>query len=287
LHSPHDRHGAAEAAWHQKKDEGRMPVKSTTNAEFVAPHGAIQSIQLQPSVRRRRQPPFSPAELREAARPLDDQPPQAVLCWALAAFRRRITLACSFGGPSGMVLLDMVMRLEPKVPVYYLDTDLLFPETYTLVEEVTRRYGVHPKAVRTALSIGQQAARYGDALWARDPDRCCALRKVQPQYVALRRYDAWITGLRRDQSTTRRETPVVAWDAKFGLAKVCPLAAWTERDVWRYLAEHHVPYNALHGRGYASIGCTHCTRPIADEEDLRAGRWSESEKVECGLHTTA
>jgi len=227
-------------------------------------------------------------ELARLAGELEGREPEAILAWALRTYRRRVTLACSFGGPSGMVLLDMVMRLDRRVPVFYLDTDLLFPETYALVEEVSRRYGIAPIAVRPGLSVGMQAARHGEALWARDPDRCCELRKVTPQREALARYDAWITGLRRDQSATRRTTPVAQWDEKFGLAKISPLAAWSERDVWRYLAERNVPYNRLHASGYPSIGCTHCTRPLAaDEEDMRAGRWSGFEKTECGLHTPA
>jgi phosphoadenosine phosphosulfate reductase len=110
------------------------------------------------------------------------------------------------------------------------------------------------------------------------------LRKVEPQREALAGFDAWITGLRRDQSATRRATPVLEWDEKFGLAKVSPLARWTEREVWRYIVDHDVPYNRLHDRGYPSIGCTHCTRRIIAGEHSRAGRWSGSAKTECGLH---
>lgn len=225
-------------------------------------------------------------ELECVARELDGITPQEILGWALEEYRPRITLACSFGGPSGMVLLDMAMRLDATIPVFYLDTGLLFPQTYALVEEVSRRYRITPRAVSPALPVARQAALYGDELWARDPDRCCALRKVTPQREMLRDFDAWITGLRRDQAPTRRATPVVGWDAKFGLAKVSPLAHWSEREVWRYIADHDIPYNALHDQGYPSIGCTHCTRPIAAHEDPRAGRWSGFAKVECGLHTS-
>lgn len=224
-------------------------------------------------------------DLAQIAHDLETATPTEILTWALDTFRPRITLACSFGGPTGMVLLDMVMHLDPGVPVFYLDTGLLFPQTYELVETVSRRYGITPVAVRPSLSVDEQAERYGEALWARDPDRCCALRKVAPQREALRDFDAWITGLRRDQSKTRSEVAIAAWDEKFGLAKVTPLARWTERDVWRYIAEFAVPYNSLHAHGYPSVGCTHCTRPISEGEDLRAGRWSGFAKTECGLHT--
>ena len=216
---------------------------------------------------------------------MEGRTPRAILLWALETYRPRITLACSFGGVSGMALLDMAMRLDRTLPVFYLDTGLLFPETYDLVERASRRYGFTPRAVRPRLTPAQQAAVHGEALWARDPDRCCAMRKVLPQHEALDGFDAWITGLRRDQSTGRRATPIVQWDHKFGLVKVNPLAAWTEREVWRYVVEHDVPYNALHDRDYPSIGCTHCTRPVAPGEDARAGRWSGFTKTECGIHS--
>ena len=224
-------------------------------------------------------------DLAEIGEELEGSLPQDILRWALATYAPRITLACSFGGPSGMALLDMALRLDPSIPVFYLDTGLLFPETYALVAEVSAHYGITPRAVRPGISVAQQAKRHGDALWERDPDRCCELRKVRPQQRALKGFDAWITGLRRDQSSTRRVTPVVQWDAKFGLAKISPLAEWTEREVWQYLSAHHVPYNQLHASGYPSIGCVPCTRPIAAGEDPRAGRWSGFAKTECGLHT--
>lgn len=210
--------------------------------------------------------------------------PRETIAWAMERFGPRLTIACSFGGPSGMAILDMAAAIDRNVSIFYLDTELLFPETHELIARVRARYGVAPTAVRPELSLDAQAAAYGDALWERDPDRCCALRKVAPQRAYLGAYDAWISGIRRDQSPTRAQTPVVDWDARAGLAKINPLAAWSERDVWRYVAEHDVPTSTLHGRGYASVGCIPCTRPIDAGEDLRAGRWSGSDKIECGLH---
>lgn len=224
-------------------------------------------------------------DLRQAAEALEGRPAEEILRWAIDRYGDAITLACSFGGPTGMVLLDMVMAIAPRTPVFYLDTGLLFPETYALAERAAGRYGITPIAVRPALSVERQAAVHGDALWARDPDRCCAVRKVAPQREALAGYSAWITGLRRDQSATRQATPVVSWDVKFGLAKIAPLAAWSEEDVWSYVYLHDVPYNPLHELGYPSIGCTHCTRPVAAGEHARSGRWSGHLKTECGLHT--
>ena len=207
-----------------------------------------------------------------------------VLRAALERHQGRIALACSFGGPSGMVLLDLLMALDRSVPVYYLDTGLLFEETYALAERVKTRYGIEPVAVRPRLSVADQAARFGDALWAREPDRCCALRKVEPQYEFLADYDAWITGVRHDQAATRADVSFVEADPRrAGLERIAPLADWTQSDVWSYVLARDVPYNPLHDRGYPSVGCTHCTRAIVAGEDARAGRWPGFDKVECGL----
>jgi phosphoadenosine phosphosulfate reductase len=210
--------------------------------------------------------------------------PQEVLAWAFAQYSPDIVLACSFGGASGMALLDMSVKLNPAVQVFYLDTGFLFPETYALVAESVRRYGIAPVAIQPLLTPQAQAARYGEALWRRDPDLCCRLRKVDPNRRALEGRRAWITGIRRDQTGSRRQSQVVEWDTQFGLVKVNPLAGWTEAQVWEYIRENQVPYNALHDRGYPSLGCTYCTRAVKPGEDLRAGRWSGTDKVECGLH---
>ncbi len=229
-------------------------------------------------------PVLAPGDLEHIAGRLEGQPAEEILRWALDRYAGQIALACSFGGPTGVVLLDMVLKLAPQTPVFYLDTGFLFPETHALVEQTVQRYGITPIALRPALGPAEQATQYGEALWNLDPDRCCALRKVAPQRAFLQGYQAWITGLRRDQASTRRATPVVGWDEQFGLAKISPLAAWREYEVWAYIREHELPYNALHDQGYPSIGCTHCTRPVAAGEDLRAGRWSGTGKIECGLH---
>lgn len=217
------------------------------------------------------------AELAEAT-------PQEILAWAIKRYGADLVLACSFGGISGMVLLDMTMKLDKSVPVFYLDTDFLFPETYWLRDEAAAHYGIEPIAFRPTITVEEQAAQYGDALWQRDPDQCCAIRKVEPNRRALQGRRAWIAGLRRDQSNTRSEVQPVAWDKKFALYKISPLWNWTEEQVWQYIADNKVPYNPLHLENYPSIGCTHCTRPVAPGEDSRAGRWSGFIKTECGLH---
>ena len=220
----------------------------------------------------------TPTPLQRAERVLDE---------ALATYRGKIALACSFGGPAGMVLLDLVVARDRSVPVYYLDTGLLFESTYALVDRVRERYGIEPIAVRPELTVAQQAARFGEALWARDPDACCALRKVEPQRAFLAGYDAWITGIRRDQSSSRANAQTISRDVNAGgIAKIAPLADWTSADVWSYVMAHDVPYNPLNDRGFPSLGCTHCTRAIVPGEDPRAGRWSGIEKLECGLHAS-
>lgn len=183
-----------------------------------------------------------------------------------------------------MVLLDLALKIEPGLNVFVADTELLFPETYALIDRVESRYGITIERVHPGLSVPEQNAAYGDALWARDPDACCDLRKVQPLREHLRAYDAWMTAVRRDQSRTRTGIPLRSWDATAQIVKVSPLAEWTEDDVWSYVAEHDVPVNTLHFDGYPSIGCTHCTRPVAAGEDARAGRWAGFNKVECGIH---
>lgn len=210
--------------------------------------------------------------------------PQDVLRWAGEQFSPDLSLACSFGGPSGMVLLDMVSKLSLDLEVFYLDTGLLFPETYALRDEAARRYGMQPVAYRSRLSLAEQAHEHGPELWRTDPDRCCYLRKVAPNEEALRGKRAWMSGIRRDQAESRSATGFVQWDETFGLVKVCPLAGWTEDQVADYVARYDVPVNALHAEGYPSIGCQPCTRPVMPGESLRAGRWSGFAKTECGLH---
>ncbi|MBI2724422.1 MAG: phosphoadenylyl-sulfate reductase [Chloroflexi bacterium] len=224
------------------------------------------------------------AELALASAELEGRTPQEILRWAAATYQPGLTLACSFGGPSGMVLLDMVMEIDRSVEVFYLDTDFLFPETYKLRDIAAAKYGFEPAGYMSLLTVTEQAARHGAALWERDPDACCAMRKVEPNKRALEGKRAWISGIRRDQSATRADVPLVEWDAKFGLVKVNPLAGWTESQVWSYILDHGVPYNELHDHGYPSIGCTNCTKAVRPGDDPRSGRWQGFDKTECGLH---
>ena len=210
---------------------------------------------------------------------------EELIRWGLEEFQGGVAIASSFGAED-MVLIDMAAKIQPSFRVFTLDTDFLFPETYTLIDQVERRYGLQVERARSRYTPEQQAAAFGEALWSREPDRCCNLRKVEPLTEKLAGLTAWITGIRRDQAPTRAHARKLEWDKKFGLAKLNPLVDWTWDRVWEYIRAHRVPYNPLHDKNYPSIGCTHCTRPVRPGEDMRAGRWSGFQKSECGLHAT-
>lgn len=225
-------------------------------------------------------------ELEEVSQRLEGQTPQDVLAYALEHYFPSLVLACSFG-PEDVVLFDMMHQINPKSSLFYLDTDFLFKETHDVRQRMIAKYLLAPDQlieVKPELSPEQQAEKFGDALWLRQPDQCCKMRKVEPLTRILKDYSAWVTGIRRDQAPTRANSKFVEWDGKFELVKFNPLAAWTNEDVWAYIKAHDVPYNVLHDQNYPSIGCTHCTSQVQPGEDPRSGRWQNSEKTECGLH---
>jgi phosphoadenosine phosphosulfate reductase len=201
-----------------------------------------------------------------------------VIATMLEALNPEVALACSFQKEES-VLLDMLLEHDPKARVFALDTHVLFPETYGVWREIERRYGIRIE-VFEGPSLGRQAATHGDRLWESNPDLCCSIRKIGPLGTALSGLDGWITGVRRDQSASRADTPKLGWDDRHELWKASPLADWTNDDVWAYIRERELPVNPLHERGYASIGCTHCTAPGTGRE----GRWAGTGKTECGLH---
>ena len=221
-------------------------------------------------------------ELGDLSMDFEGAPPEKVLRWAVERFGPEVALATGFGA-EGCALVSMLARVDRRARIFYLDTDLLFPETYALRDALETRYGVSFERY-SAGSLTEQAALYGERLWERRPDECCRLRKVEPLREALDGLQAWITAIRRDQSPARASAGVIERDKKFGLVKINPLALWTTRDVWTYLIENDVPYNPLHDLGYTSIGCGPCTTPVKIGEDPRAGRWRGSMKTECGLH---
>jgi phosphoadenosine phosphosulfate reductase len=223
------------------------------------------------------------AELTTANAELANQPPEAVLRWAVWQFHERLTMATAFGA-EGCCLIHMLADIAPTVRIFNLDTGYQFPETLDLRERIKDRYGIAVEFVRPEQTVAQYEAQHAGPLYVYQPDQCCHDRKIVPLRKALAGYDAWVSAIRRDQTDHRAAAGVVQWDAKFGLHKVNPLLTWTRRDVWAFVHENEIPYNALHDRNYPSIGCWPCTRAIADGEDERAGRWSGTAKKECGLH---
>ena len=209
--------------------------------------------------------------------------PGRVLEWAFDTFGETVAISSAFGA-EGMVLIDIVSRVRQNFRIFTLDTEFLFPETYNLMDQVEQRYGITIEKVYPLLSPEEQERVHGTALWQRDPDQCCNLRKVEPLRRKLGELRAWITSIRRDQTAARASAGKVEWDEKFGLVKINPIADWSSKQVWQYIRQHDVPHNILHERNYPSIGCTHCTRAVRPGENPRAGRWAGSSKTECGLH---
>lgn len=209
--------------------------------------------------------------------------PERILAWAFETFGKRVAISSAFGA-EGMVLIDMASRVHPDFRLFTIDTEFLFAETYNLMDRIEQRYGITIERVFSQLSPEEQQRVHGPALWGRNPDQCCQLRKVEPLRRKLTELGAWITSIRRDQTEARAGIRKIGWDAKFGLVKVNPLADWTSKQVWQYVREHDVPYNKLHDLDYPSIGCTHCTRSVQPGEDPRSGRWPGFTKTECGLH---
>jgi phosphoadenosine phosphosulfate reductase len=206
-----------------------------------------------------------------------------VLSWAFGKFGDAVAISSAFGA-EGMTLIDMASRVSKKFRLFTIDTEFLFPETYNLMDRIEQRYGITIERIYSLLSPESQERVHGARLWSRDPDECCNLRKVEPLRRKLSELTAWITSIRRDQTSVRAGAQKIEWDEKFGLVKVNPIADWSSAQVWRYIREHDVPYNTLHDQNYPSIGCTHCTRAIQLGEDSRAGRWPGFAKTECGLH---
>jgi phosphoadenosine phosphosulfate reductase len=213
---------------------------------------------------------------------LEHRSARAALEWLFETFGEAHYIACSFQKTSS-VTVHLATEINPAARFFYLDTDVLFPETYETRDRFAEHFGVAFDSYRD-ITIEEQAAIHGDELWKRDPDACCGLRKVEPMRRALSSVDAWVSGIRRGDSSTRATAPKFAWDQRFGLWKLNPLADWSESDVWSHVREHRLPYNPLHDRGYPSIGCTHCTQPVAPGADPRDGRWVGTAKSECGIN---
>jgi phosphoadenosine phosphosulfate reductase len=211
---------------------------------------------------------------------------RSVLEWAYSTYpEEEIVYASSFGAEA-IVLIDLIQQIKPYAHIVFLDTGLHFPETYEVIDKIEARFPtLRIERKQPDLSLDDQAAQYGSALWKRDPSQCCNIRKVIPLREALTAKQAWISGLRREQSPTRAKIEFINKDEKFQNIKICPLIYWTWEDVWAYIREKDLPYNTLHDHQYPSIGCFPCTQPARTDGDTRAGRWTGSSKTECGLHT--
>jgi phosphoadenosine phosphosulfate reductase len=228
--------------------------------------------------------PVERGSLAEANSKLAGASPRQILEWAVERYYPRLTMATAFG-PEGCVLLHLLAEIEPRVRVFNLDTGYQFPETLALRDQVAERYGIDVELVRPDATVREYEQKNGGPLYVTNSDQCCYDRKIVPLRRALAGYDAWITAIRRDQSADRSVATAVGADPKFGLVKINPLLTWTSRDVWAFIATHKVPFNSLHERGYASIGCWPCTRTTQVGEDERSGRWAGQAKTECGLHS--
>jgi phosphoadenosine phosphosulfate reductase len=223
------------------------------------------------------------ARLDDASALLEEAEPEQTLEWAFEEYGESLTLATGFGA-EGVALIDMAVRINPRIDVFFLDTSFLFPETYELRRRIEDRYRIEIRSYAADLTPEQQELKFGAKLWSTDPDLCCRLRKLEPLREALQNRRAWITAIRRDQTLERASAGIVEWDYQWRLVKINPLARWSKKQVWDYIARNNVPYNPLHDRGYPSIGCTHCTTQVRAGDHDRSGRWSGQTKNECGIH---
>ena len=223
-------------------------------------------------------------DLAHASRSLEALEPPQIIAWAVERYGQRLTMATAFG-PEGCLIIHWLATIAPKTFVFNLDTGYQFNETLELRDRIARRYGIDVSLERPETTVQEYEREHGGPLHQIDPSRCCGDRKIAVIRRVLTRFDAWMSGIRRDQSPDRAAAPIVGWDHKFDVVKISPLANWTKAKVWDAIVREDVPYNPLHDQGYMSIGCWPCTRAISFGEDERAGRWSGTAKTECGLHS--
>lgn len=216
-----------------------------------------------------------------AARELEEASAQEIISWAAETFGEGLCMTSSM---ADALMVDLASRQVPGIDVIFLDTGYHFAETIGTRDAVDSIYDINLVTVEPRRTVEEQDTALGPRLYARNPEVCCHLRKVEPLKRALEPYAAWLTGLRREDSVTRRDTPIVQWDQRRRMTKVNPIARWTQDDVDTYMAEHGVLVNPLQDDGFPSIGCEPCTRRVAPGEDARSGRWAGTGKTECGIH---
>lgn len=224
--------------------------------------------------------------LQSESQRLESATAEEILTWAIDRYFPRFSVATGLG-PEGCLIISMLAKIEPRVYVFNLDTGYQFTETLALRRQIMDKYAIAIHLERPEQDVAEYERINHGPVYRSDPDRCCHDRKVRVLQRVAARFDAWGTGIRRDQGPTRAATPIVRWDNKFGLVKISPLANWTKQDVWARIIAEDIPYNPLHDQGYPSIGCWPCTRPTVAGEGDRVGRWSGHAKTECGLHTPA
>jgi phosphoadenosine phosphosulfate reductase len=224
------------------------------------------------------------AELAAASASLETAEPPEIIRWAAERFGTRLTMATAFG-PEGCAIIHWLATVAPQTPVFNLETGYQFKETLDLRDRLAKRYGIEVTLEAPDTTVEEYERLHGGPLYRTDSTRCCHDRKIVVIQRVLADFDAWMSGIRRDQSPDRAAAPIVGWDGKFGVVKVSPLANWTKAKVWDLIVKEGIPYNPLHDQGYVSIGCWPCTRAITAGEDERAGRWSGTVKTECGLHS--
>jgi phosphoadenosine phosphosulfate reductase len=227
-------------------------------------------------------PATADIDYEAVAAELEGRSAREALEWMFETFAERHYIACSFQKTSS-VIAHIARTVNPEARFFYLDTDVLFPQTYETRDRLQEHLGIEFDRFHN-LTLEEQAARYGEELWARDSDACCKLRKVEPMRRALSSVDCWTAGIRRENSPERAKTPKLAWDERFDLWKMAPVVDWTEQEIWSYIFKHNLPYNPLHDQSYPSIGCTHCTQPVAPGGAVRDGRWAGTDKTECGIN---
>lgn len=224
------------------------------------------------------------ADLATASRSLESAEPVEIIRWAVDRYGDRLTMATAFG-PEGCLIIHWLAAIAPGTFVFNLDTGYQFKETLDLRDRIAARYGIEVSLERPETSVEEYERLHGGPLYRTDSNRCCSDRKIAVIERVLQPFEAWMSGIRRDQSPDRAAAPIVGWDRKFGVVKISPLANWTKARVWDAIIKENVPYNPLHDQGYMSIGCQPCTRAVTADEDERAGRWSGTAKTECGLHS--
>lgn len=232
---------------------------------------------------------ISKEKIQELNARFEKKTPQEVLSYFLHEYKSRIALSSSLG-IEDQALTHMVCNIDHSAKVFTLDTGRLFPETYSLIDNTNKHFGINievyfPESGRVEEMVRSKGINlFYDSIESRK--ECCKVRKIEPLKRAFQNLDVWICGLRKDQSITRFYSSMVEWDEANGLVKINPLINWTEKMVWEYIRVHHVPYNELHDKGFPSIGCQPCTRAVAAGEDIRSGRWwwEAPEHKECGLH---